>query len=195
MDSIENKETTVTDQQPETASRSARHAAERKKPVKFPVAIIIVIAAAAIAAGVLSATHDLVWFRHGYNTDRDPPKRIAVYINGAGHVELRKGTSDRVSNDFSKSIAGIDWKDYRTQRKMADPKHVQDIFQNLVNAGVLDRDKWGKKSKKKKFDRFIAVKANISNQTYSEPDNIFEVDPDLAELLLDVIREFDDPTL
>lgn len=132
---------------------------------------------------------------HYYNTDRDPPKRIAVYINGAGHVELRKGTSDRVSNDFSKSIAGIDWKDYRTQRKMADPKHVQDIFQDLVNAGVLDRDKWGKKSKKKKFDRFIAVKANISNQTYSEPDNIFEVDPDLAELLLDVIREFDDPTL
>ncbi|MBQ1712239.1 MAG: hypothetical protein II024_03310 [Firmicutes bacterium] len=65
MDSIENKETTVTDQQPETASRSARHAAERKKPVKFPVAIIIVIAAAAIAVGVLSATHDLVWFRHG----------------------------------------------------------------------------------------------------------------------------------
>ena len=65
MDSIENKETTVTDQQPETASRSARHAAERKKPAKFPVAIIIVIAAAAIAAGVLSATHDLVWFRHG----------------------------------------------------------------------------------------------------------------------------------
>ena len=132
---------------------------------------------------------------HYYNTDRDPPKRVAVYINGAGHVELRKGTNDRVSNDFSKSMAGIDWKDYRTQRKMADPKHVQDIFQNLVNAGVLDRDKWGKKSNKKSFDRFIAVKANISNQTYSEPDNIFEVDPDLAELLLDVVREFDDPTL
>ena len=41
----------------------------------------------------------------------------------------------------------------------------------------------------------MAVKANISNYTYSEPVNIFEVDPDLAEHLYDVIREFDDPTL
>ena len=98
---------------------------------------------------------------HYYNTDRDPPKRIAVYINGAGHVELRKGTSDRVSNDFSKSIAGIDWKDYRTQRKMADPKHVQDIFQDLVNAGVLDRDKWGNQETSKDTRQHLLFHANI----------------------------------
>lgn len=132
---------------------------------------------------------------HYYNTLKDPPKRIAVFMNGAGHVELKKGTSDRVSNDFAKRTDSAEWEDYKTQRKTVDPKHAQDIFQMLVNAGVLDRDKYGKRSKKKKFDRFIAVKANISNLTYSEPDNIFEVDPDLAELLLDVIREFDDPTL
>ncbi len=60
---------------------------------------------------------------------------------------------------------------------------------------MLDREKNFKRSKKESFSRFIAVKANISNNTYSEPDNIFEVDPDLAEQLLDVIREFDDPTL
>ena len=41
---------------------------------------------------------------------------------------------------------------------------------------------------------FIAVKANINNVTYSERDNIFEVDPDLAEYLLDTIRQFERPT-
>ena len=75
-----------------------------------------------------------------------------------------------------------------------DPDHINDIFQDLVNRGVLDREKWGKSEKKKKeYKRFIAVKANINNNTYSERDNIFEVDPDLAEYLLDTIRQFDRP--
>jgi hypothetical protein len=60
---------------------------------------------------------------------------------------------------------------------------------------VLDREKNGKASKKDRFDRFIAVKVNLSNNTYSANENIFEVDPDLAEQLLDVVREFDNPTL
>ena len=60
---------------------------------------------------------------------------------------------------------------------------------------MLDREKIGKRSDKDSFDRFIAVKANLSNYTYSEQDNIFEVDPDLAEILLDVVRELDTPAV
>jgi hypothetical protein len=127
---------------------------------------------------------------HYYNMNRDPVRRISVYLNGMGHVEVKKGTSDRVSNDFAKRIDDKNWEDFKTQRKTTDPKHAQDIFQNLVNFGILDREKSFKKSKKSEFKRFIAVKANLSNYTYSEPDNIFEVDPDLAEELLDVVREF-----
>lgn len=132
---------------------------------------------------------------HFYNTNRSPIRRISVFINGAGVVELKKGTSDLVSNDFAKHSDSDVWHDIKTQRKMIDPKHANDIFQNLVNHGVLDREKNFKRSKKSSFTRFIAVKANLSANTYSEPVNIFEVDPDLAEQLLDVIREFDDPTL
>jgi hypothetical protein len=127
---------------------------------------------------------------HYYNMNRDPVRRVSVYLNGMGHVEVKKGTSDRVSNDFAKHIDDANWDDFKTQRKTVDPKHAQDIFQHLVNFGVLDREKNFKRSKKSEFKRFIAVKANISNNTYSEPDNIFEVDPDLAEELLDVVREF-----
>jgi len=132
---------------------------------------------------------------HYYNTNRKPIRRVAVYINGLGLVELRKGTSDRVSNDFAKSFKSETWRDIRTQRLYTDPKHVNDLFQNLVNHGLLDKEKTFKGSDKEKFDRFIAVKANINNNTYSETQNIFEVDPDLAEQLLDVVREFDNPTL
>ncbi len=132
---------------------------------------------------------------HYYNMNRTPVRRVSVYLNGAGHVELKKGTSDRVSNDFAKKTDSDTWGDIKTQRKMTTPEHAQDIFQHLVNCGVLDREKYFKKSDKEEFKRFIAVKANISNYTYSEPVNIFEADPDLAEELLDVVREFDDPTL
>ncbi len=132
---------------------------------------------------------------HYYNLNRQPVRRIAVLLTGSGHVELRKGTSELVSNDFAKRSESGEWRDIKTQRVSVDPQHINDIFQNLVNHGLLDREKNFKRSKKSEFDRFIAVKANISSYTYSETDNIFEVDPDLAEQLLDVIREFDNPTL
>jgi len=137
----------------------------------------------------------LNWIQiHYYNMNRTPIRRISVYITGMGHVEVKKGASDLVSNDFAKSYKSDSWRSIKTSRYDVDPKHVNDIFQNLVNYGVLDREKTGRRSSRKKFDRFMAVKANISNTTYSEQENIFEVDPDLAEQLLDVVREFDDPT-
>lgn len=130
---------------------------------------------------------------HYYNLKRTPTRRISVYINGAGFVEVKKGTSQLVSNDFAKRYDEETWENIRTRRVHVDPQHVNDIFQNLVNFGVLDREKTFKRAKKETFDRFIAVKANIENTTYSEQENIFEADPDLAEQLLDVVREFDNP--
>ena len=131
---------------------------------------------------------------HYYNLNRKPIRRISVYMNGLGHVEVKKGTSELVSNDFAKGYNEESWGSIKTYRIDIDPKHANDIFQNLVNYGGLDREKTGRGSKKTAFERFIGVKANISNNTYSAQENIFEVDPDLAEQLLDVIREFDDPT-
>lgn len=128
-----------------------------------------------------------------YRYDRKPVRRMIVYLNGAGHVEIRKGTSELVSNDFAKNNADENWSGIKTQRFNVDPKHINDIFQNLVNYGVLDAEKHFKGSGKKEEKRFIGVRANISNLSYAEPDNIFEADPDLAEQLMDVIREFDNP--
>ena len=127
---------------------------------------------------------------HYYNMSRTPIRRIGVEIYGNGQVLVRKGTSELVSNDFAKRYKEEDWSNIRTHRIMIDPN---DIFQSLVNAGVLDREKNGKASGKKSQDRFIAVSANICNNTYSDNVNMFEEDPDLAEQLLDVIREFENP--
>ena len=147
---------------------------------------------------------ELNWLEvHLYRMDRDPVKRTSLYLNGGGHVEIKKGTSRLIGDDFAKRADDPSWDDVRTRRLMTDPKHAQDIFQNLVNHGLLDREKFFKGANKpkdggKKDDappsRFMAVKANVSNQAYSELVNLFEADPDLAEQLCDLIREFDDPT-
>jgi len=128
---------------------------------------------------------------HYYNLKRKPIRRIGVSISGAGLVEIRKGSSELVSNDFAKRYRDESWGKIRTQRLNIDPKHARDIFQNLVNFGLLDREKTFKASSGDSPDRFIAVKANINTQTYSDNVNMFEADPDLAEQLLDVVREFD----
>ena len=130
---------------------------------------------------------------HYYNMSRTPIRRIGVEIYGNGLVLVKKGSSELVSNDFARRHEADAWSNIRTHRMQIDPKAANDIFQNLVNFGVLDREKTGKSSSRKVQDRFIAVKANLSNNTYSENVNMFEEDPDLAEQLLDVVREFENP--
>lgn len=132
---------------------------------------------------------------HYYNMSRQPIRRIGVKISGTGLVEVRKGTSELVSNDFAKRYKDADWSKIKTYRVQISPAHANDIFQNLVNFGVLDREKTFRGSDRESQDRFIAVKANLNNNTYSDNVNIFEEDPDLAEQLLDVVREFERPAL
>ena len=132
---------------------------------------------------------------HYYKTDRKPIKRMAVRLSGDGLVELRKGTSELISNDFAKRHDSDGWESIKTQRVHVNPEHIRDIFQNLVNYGLLDNEKNFKSTKKPKKDRVIGVKANIDNYSFAEQENIFETDPDLAEQLLDVVHEFDNPNL
>jgi len=173
------------------------------KAVVARVAVAAVMASAALLSGcgpfwvdpyITVKESNLNWVAiHYYNLRKSPVRRISVEIYGNGHVVVKKGTSELVSNDFAKRHDDAEWSNIRTHRVQISTKAANDIFQNLVNFGVLDREKTGRSSKKSKFDRFIAVKANICNNTYSDNVNMFEDDPDLAEQLLDVVREFENP--
>ena len=132
---------------------------------------------------------------HYYNLNQQPIRRIGVEIYGNGLVLVKKGASELVSNDFARRHKDAGWDNVKTHRIHVEPAQVRDIFQSLVNNGLLDREKTFKESKKKSPDRFIAVKANIDSNTYSDNVNMFEEDPDLAEHLLDLIREFEHPSI
>ena len=168
--------------------------------MKLKMAVVAAIAALSFAGCgpfwvnpyITVKESQLNWIEiHYYRTDTTPIKRKALYMNGAGHVEFKKGSSELISNDFAKRNESEGWDDIKTRRYNVDPKHVNDIFQNLVNYGLLDNEKHFKGTSKPRKGRYMGVKANISNLSFNEQVNIFEVDPELAEELLDVIREFD----
>ena len=111
---------------------------------------------------------------HYYNMNRQPIRRVGVELYGNGLVLIKKGTSELVSNDFAKRYKEEDWSKIKTARLQIDPKAANDIFQNLVNHGLLDREKTFKAAKREVKNRFIAVKANINTNTYSDNVNMFE---------------------
>jgi len=123
-----------------------------------------------------------------------PVRSIRVEICGNGMVFVRKGASEQVTNDFAKQYDSDTWSDRKEFRYQITPQQANDIFQQLVNAGVLDKEKTFRASDRKIHDRFISVSANLNCNTYSDNVNIFEEDPDLAEELLDVVREFENPS-
>ena len=132
---------------------------------------------------------------HYYNATRDPIRRTSVRVTGLGHVEVKTGTSRRVSDSFAKNNADETWDDIVTRQYTVDQEHVRDVFQNLVNAGLFDRDKMFTSTKYPQAGRFIAVRAAFDNKTYSEPQNMFEENPELAERLFNVVLEFSRPVV
>lgn len=145
---------------------------------------------------VTVTTTPLNWVEiHYYNANREPIRRATVRITGDGLVEVRSGTSRRVSDDFAKTVTDATWDDYSTRQFIVDPDHVREVFQDLVNAGLFDRDKILRSTRNPSAGRMIAVRAAIDNKTYSEPENVFEADPELAEQLFNLVREFNRPTL
>ena len=132
---------------------------------------------------------------HYYNATREPIRRVNVRITGSGRVEVKSGTARRVSDSFAKDIAGDTTDNYRERVYDVDAEHVREVFQDLVNAGLFDKDKMFTKTTHPSNGRFVVVRAAIDNKTYSESKNLFEEDPELAERIYNVVLEFNRPTL
>ena len=132
---------------------------------------------------------------HYYNATRDPVRRVSVRITGAGFVDVKSGTSRLVSDSFAKNFESAEWGDIRNVQYNVDASHVCEMFQDLVNAGLFDRDKMFRSTKYPSPGRFIAVRAAMENKTYSEPKNMFEEDPELAERLYNIVLQFKRPVL
>ena len=145
----------------------------------------------------VTVTEDaLNWIEiHYYNASREPIRRVSVRITGAGFVNVKSGTSRLVSDSFAKNFDSAEWGDIRNVQYNVDAGHIRELFQDLVNAGLFDRDKMFRSTKYPSPGRFIAVRAAMENKTFSEPKNMFEEDPELAERLYNIVLQFKRPVL
>jgi hypothetical protein len=132
---------------------------------------------------------------HYFNANREPVRRVALRITGSGFVEVKSGTSRRVSDSFAKGFSEDTWNDFRSSRYHVDPDHVREVFQDFVNAGLFDKDKIFRATKYPSTGRMIAVRAALDNKTITEVKNLFEEDPELAERLYNAVLEFNKPHL
>ena len=119
--------------------------------------------------------------RH-YNYKTTPIQRVNVRIDGGGMVTVREGTSMLVNNPFAANASESHWNDIRETRITLTPGEVVPLFQMLVDKGLFkERVKLGKESVT--TNEAIFVSANLEGKTCGSEDDIFEVDPDLAESL------------
>lgn len=127
---------------------------------------------------------------HYYHSVTNKPiRRINVRICGDGTVETLSGTSRLVSDSFANNPSDGTWEDIRRNRYTADRARIRDMFQELVNADLFRREKFGR-SGPPSTNRFLAVRAAIDCKNYSERVNMYEEDPELAELLYNAILEY-----
>ena len=130
-----------------------------------------------------------IWIRH-YSYVSTPIQRVSVRIDGSGLVTVREGTSMLVTNPFAADSADPNWNDIRETRRTLTREEVVPLFQMLVDRGLFkERGKGDTVS----TNEAIFASANMEGKTCGSENDIFSVDPELAEHLKMVMLMFYHP--
>ena len=130
-----------------------------------------------------------VSIRH-YNQRVDPIQRVSVRIDGNGMVTVREGSSMLVTNPFAANASDSHWNDIRETRLTLTREEVIPLFQMLVDKGLF---KERVKGTSVATNEAIFVSADIEGKTCGSEDDIYGIDPELAEHLKMVMMMFYHP--
>lgn len=132
-----------------------------------------------------------VSIRH-YNYKATPMQRVSVRIDGNGIVTVREGSSILVTNPFASSSQDANWGDIRETRLTLTREEIVPLFQMLVDKGLFKE-----RIKNDKLvgvtNEAIFVSSNIGGKACGSDDDVFAIDPDLAEHLKMVMLMFYHP--
>ena len=127
--------------------------------------------------------------RH-YNYKSTPIQCVSVRIDGNGMVTVREGSSMQVSNPFAARASDADWNDVRENRLTLPPEEMVPLFQMLVDRGLFKERIHGTSVA---TNEAIFVSANIDGKACGSEDDVFGIDPDLADHLKLVVMMFYHP--
>ena len=132
-----------------------------------------------------------VSIRH-YNYKTTPIQRVNVRIDGSGMVTVREGSSLLVSNAFAAKSTDDAWSDIRETRITLTAEEIVPLFQMLVDKGLF-KERIKGTGKSAMTNEAIFVSANIDSKTCGSEDDIYALDPDLADHLKMVVMMFYHP--
>jgi len=132
-----------------------------------------------------------VSIRH-YNYKVTPIQRVNVRIDGSGMVTVREGSSMQVNNPFAANSSDSHWNDMRETRLTLSREEVVPLFQMLVDKGLF-KERIKIQGQNAVTNEAIFASANIEGKTCGSEDDIFGIDPDLAEHLKMVTLMFYHP--
>ena len=128
----------------------------------------------------------LNWLEIDYLPGRGkPPSRLS--LQGMGNVRLKRGTSPLVKDDFAYDIANVHWNDIQSDQINVDPAEMRNLFQALVDRGVLDKPN----------PDFLATANNggpIAHFHGSLNGDLFDraaSEPELTEFVFNLLQLFD----
>jgi hypothetical protein len=82
----------------------------------------------------------LNWVEIVYLGTNSPSPTARISLIGNGSIQLRRGASPRVLDDFAGNTAHPKWDDYRQEEMNVSPAEMHQILQALVNRGVFDKE-------------------------------------------------------
>jgi len=116
-------------------------------------------------------------------------KPVRLSLQGTGHILVRTGSSPQIDNHFSQDVASAKWHDLREDQLTISPEQMRDIFQALVDRGLLrepDKDFLALAA----ADRDIPV-AQITGRLNNTAVTRLAVEPELAGYLRELLRLFE----
>jgi hypothetical protein len=82
----------------------------------------------------------LNWVEITYLGTNLPSTMIRFSLVGSGSLQMRSGSSPRVLDDFASNTAHPNWDDFKLVEINLAPDKMKQIFQALVNRGVLEKE-------------------------------------------------------
>jgi hypothetical protein len=114
---------------------------------RIPAALVLALLCMAGSSCMMLARKDpdpalmvkesqLNWLEIRYLPGMGQPA-VLLSLQGSGHIQIKRGGSPLVSNDFSQDIANVKWNDLQVDQLTLTPAEMRGIFQALVDRGLL----------------------------------------------------------
>jgi len=82
----------------------------------------------------------LNWVEITHLGTNQPGAMVRFSLIGSGSLQLRRGSSPRVLDDFASNTAHPNWDDFRQEEFTLPAGEMRQIFQALVNRGIFDEE-------------------------------------------------------